>query len=155
MNYANLAKAIQIKAKLVPFFFYKHNYNTKFHDYIISEVQINNDITITIKDFYVEEYNCTYITIPHQIMKTATYIEDVKVNEYTFLCKSDRWKLLSKEIYHPIPDSIIQIINNWSLNCVKKHEENQERKNISRQINEQQNYSKEENILKSIFKKYE
>lgn len=155
MNYTNLAKAVQIKAKLVPIFFYKHNYNAKFHDYIISEVQINNDITITIKDFYVEEYNCTYITIPHQIMKTATYIGDVKVNEYTFLYKSNQWKLLSKEIYHPIPDSIIQIINNWSLNCVKKHEENQERKNISRQINEQQNYSKEENILKSIFKKYE
>lgn len=65
------------------------------------------------------------------------------------------WKLFSKHIFHPLPDSIIKEINDFSVACVNKK---QQQLNTEKKENESRNKSiwqKEEDKLKEVFKNYE
>lgn len=92
-----------------------------------------------------------------------TYINDIRVNSYFFTLDSknygsdfwQEWKLSSKDIYHPLPDSIIQRINDYSFSLVdKKHQQlNAEKKKV--EARKQSIWQKEEVKLKEVFKNYE
>lgn len=92
-----------------------------------------------------------------------TYINDIRVNSYFFTLDSknygsdfwQEWKLSSKDIYHPLPDSIIKRINDYSFSLVdKKHQQlNAEKKKV--EARKQSIWQKEEDKLKEVFKNYE
>lgn len=92
-----------------------------------------------------------------------TYIDDIRVNSYIFTLDSknygpdfwQEWELSSKDIYHPLPDSIIKQINDFSEACVnKKHEQLKAEKEQIDSSNKSL-WQKEENKLQEVFKSYE
>lgn len=114
------------------------------NDYIpnSSIVRINEDIQIKIIDYSKLDK-----------LETKTYVGDVLVNEYEFYYEeliTESWVLVDKKIYHPLPDEIIKIINNWVL------KETKEKRISDREISEIEEISRngEKDRLNSIYKKY-
>lgn len=86
-------------------------------------------------------------------LATETYVGDILVNEYEFYYEdliTESWVLVDKKIYHPLPDEIIKIINNWALKEIK------EKRNSDREITEIEEISKngEKDQLNAIYEKY-
>lgn len=92
-----------------------------------------------------------------------TYIDDIKVNYYFFTLDrkyhdSDfwqEWKLFSKKIHHPLPDSIIKQINDFSVACVNKKQQQLDAEKKEKESRNKTIWQKEEDKLKEIFKNYE
>lgn len=112
-------------------------------DYIPNSTtaRINEDIQIKIVNYSKLDE-----------LETETYVGDVLVNEYEFYYEeliTESWVLLDKKIYHPLPDEIIKIINNWALKEIK------EKRISDREITEIEEISKngEKDQLNAIYKK--
>ena len=91
-----------------------------------------------------------------------TYIDDIRVNSYFFTLSKNygsdfwqEWKLFSKKIHHPLPDSIIKQINDFSVACVNKKQQQLDAEKKEKESRNKTIWQKEEDKLKEIFKNYE
>lgn len=157
MKYAQLATAIEYKSKLN---FYKdsnNGYHDKHYGYIYDVIDIDNHIHIVISR---QHYICNEY-LHFSFIKTKMYLDGICVNQYEFskelkkgYITTDIWKLDSKNIYHKIPNEVIQKINDWSKNIVTvKNKEVEDKKNFKK-IKQKEKYDLEESQLQEIFKEY-
>lgn len=156
MKYTQLATAIEYKSKLN---FYKNNnfyYDAKY-GYIFDVIDIDNHIHIVISHQNYTHNECLH----YSFIKTKMYLDGIYVNQYEFTKElkkgyitTDIWKLDSKNIYHKIPNEVIQKINDWSKNIVMvKIKEMEDSKNFKK-IKQKEKYDLEESQLQEIFKAY-
>lgn len=164
VNQGRLAQAISIVSDNINM--EKDYYSFKLSDYDnVDTIEINEDIKICIDRYSYKEkggfmYGFHYY-VNYFVLKLSTFIGDVCVNSYTLRLdmKEDNniyrdWFLENKEIYHPIPNEIAKIINDWSQNITdKKYQEINNREKEIDLCNEI-NYHREESYLNKIFCKY-
>ena len=139
LDHTKLAEALVINVD------FDMNSMSYLDDYIPNSTiaRINEDIQIKIVNY--SKLN---------ELATETYVGDILVNEYEFYYEdliTESWVLVDKKIYHPLPDEIIKIINNWALKEIK------EKRISDREITEIEQISKngEKVHLNAIYDTYQ
>lgn len=119
------------------------------------DIRMDEHIRFEVRRFCLDEYSYSF--------HVDTYIDDIRVNSYFFTLDSknygsnfwQEWKLFSKDIYHPLPDSIITQINEFSATHVNKKHQQLNAKKQKAEARKKSIWQTEEDELKEVFKNYE
>lgn len=119
------------------------------------DIRMDKHIRFEVRRFRLDEYSYSF--------HVDTYIDDIRVNSYFFTLDGknygsnfwQEWKLFSKDIYHPLPDSIIIRINEFSAVHVNKKYQRLNDGKKKKEARKQSIWQKEEDELKEVFKNYE
>lgn len=157
MKYTQLATAIEYKSKLN---FYRNknkSYYDKRYGFIYDVIDVDDHIHIVIKHHHYT-FDLLWSIVLHYIScHTEIYIDGICVNQYAFkkelrkgYTTTDIWMLDSKNIYHKIPNEVIQKINDWSEQIVNKK---MSWEDLQKQKKRRRN-AQEESQLQEIYKNY-
>lgn len=118
-------------------------------------VKMDEHIKFVLSSFQIDDYNYSYFV--------DTYVDGIKVNQYFFTfyktnCDSEfwqEWKLSSKEVYHPLPEFIIDKINNFASKTVQNKQKELQLEKKEEEKRRHNRWTDEENTLKGVFDSYD